>query len=125
MPFSEGFLSCMHHSIKVDICIIKVFHELCLWNDGNPTFIHPATGSFSAIDLSICSPSLFMDFNWVVHDDLAQISVMVRMITRVPVPYDWGEADAYPSADGLSGAIERGDRDRSLLGHLTGDGVDG
>ena len=45
-------------------------HELCLWNDGNPTFIHPATGSFSAIDLSICSPSLFMDFNWVVHDDL-------------------------------------------------------
>ena len=39
--------------------------ELCLWNDGNPTFIHPATGSFSAIDLSICSPSLFMDFNWV------------------------------------------------------------
>ena len=45
-------------------------HELCLWNDGNPTFIHPATGSFSAIDLSICSPSMFMDFNWVVHDDL-------------------------------------------------------
>ena len=45
-------------------------HELCLWNDGNPTCIHPATGSFSAIDLSICSPSLFMDFNWVVHDDL-------------------------------------------------------
>ena len=45
-------------------------HELCLWNDGNPTFIHPATGSFSATDLSICSPSLFMDFNWVVHDDL-------------------------------------------------------
>ena len=35
-------------------------HELCLWNDGNPTFIHPATGSFSAIDLSICSPSLFI-----------------------------------------------------------------
>ena len=45
-------------------------HELCLWNDGNPTFVHPATGSFSAIDLSMYSPSLFMDFNWVVHDDL-------------------------------------------------------
>ena len=45
-------------------------NDLCLWNDGSPTFIHPATGSFSAIDLSICSPSLFIDFNWGVHDDL-------------------------------------------------------
>ena len=45
-------------------------HDLCLWNDGSPTYIHPATGSFSAIDLSLCSPSLFMDFEWEVHDDL-------------------------------------------------------
>ena len=45
-------------------------HDLCIWNDGSPTYIHPATGSFSAIDLSICSPSLFLDFKWEVHDDL-------------------------------------------------------
>ena len=45
-------------------------NDLCLWNDGSPTYIHPATGSFSTIDLSICSPSLFIDFNWGVHDDL-------------------------------------------------------
>jgi ribonuclease HI len=45
-------------------------HDLCLWNDGSPTYIHPATGSFSAIDLTICSPSLFLDFEWEVHEDL-------------------------------------------------------
>ena len=45
-------------------------YRLCIWNDGNPTYIHPATGSLSAIDLSICSPSLFLDFKWDVHDDL-------------------------------------------------------
>ena len=45
-------------------------NDLCLWNDGSPTYIHPATGCVSAIDLSICSPSLFIDFDWEVHDDL-------------------------------------------------------
>ena len=45
-------------------------YDLCLWNDGCPTYIHPATGTFSAIDMSICSPSLFLDFEWQVHDDL-------------------------------------------------------
>jgi hypothetical protein len=39
----------------------------------NSNTIHntnPATGTFSAIDLSMCSPSLFWDFDWKVHDDL-------------------------------------------------------
>ena len=35
-------------------------YDLCLWNDGCPTYIHPATGTFSAIYMSICSPSLFL-----------------------------------------------------------------
>jgi ribonuclease HI len=43
--------------------------DLCFLNDGSYTYIHPATGSQSAIDLSICSPSIFMDFLWRVHDD--------------------------------------------------------
>ena len=45
-------------------------NELCLWNDNTHTYIHPATGSSSAIDLSLCSPSLFLDFEWSVHEDL-------------------------------------------------------
>ncbi|KAJ8050288.1 hypothetical protein HOLleu_03430 [Holothuria leucospilota] len=43
--------------------------DLCLLNDGSCTYIHPASGSRSAIDLSICSPAILMDLQWRVHDD--------------------------------------------------------
>ena len=56
-------------------------HELCLWIDGKPTFIHPAMGSFAAIYFSICSPSLFMDFNWVVHDDICGVTTFQHFKT--------------------------------------------
>ena len=44
-------------------------NDLCLLNDKSNTYLHPASGSFTAIDLTMCSPSLFMDFQWKVHDD--------------------------------------------------------
>ena len=31
--------------------------------------MHLATGTYSAIDLSVCDPSLFLDYKWKVHDD--------------------------------------------------------
>ena len=34
------------------------------------TYLHPATGSYSSLDLTICSPGIFPDFNWKVFDDL-------------------------------------------------------
>ena len=42
--------------------------SLCLWNTGSPTYIHPGSGSQTSIDLSICSPSIYMDFTWTVGD---------------------------------------------------------
>ena len=45
-------------------------HDLCIFNDGSKTHVDPATGSLSAIDISLCSPSLFVDFSWSVHEDL-------------------------------------------------------
>jgi ribonuclease HI len=46
-------------------------NNLCLLNNNNScTYIHPATGSQTAIDLAICDPSLFLDLDWSVHDDL-------------------------------------------------------
>ena len=45
-------------------------NSLCLLNDKSKTYLHPATGNYSALDLSICSPSLFLDFEWKVLDDL-------------------------------------------------------
>ena len=44
--------------------------DLCILNDGSATYIHPATVSTSALDLSICGPSLVLDYEWNIHDDL-------------------------------------------------------
>ena len=35
--------------------------NLCVLNNGSATYIHPATGSTSVLDLSTCSPSLVLD----------------------------------------------------------------
>ena len=44
-------------------------NDLCLFNDGSPTFLHSGHGTYSAIDLSFASPTLFDRFTWEVHDD--------------------------------------------------------
>ena len=44
-------------------------HDLCLLNDGSNTYLHPGYGTFSAIDLTICSPTIFMDLKWEVYED--------------------------------------------------------
>ena len=44
-------------------------HQLCMYNNKSNTYLHLATGTYSAIDLSICDPSLFLYYNWKVHDD--------------------------------------------------------
>ena len=40
-----------------------------MYNNKSNTYLHPTTGIYSAIGLSICDPYLFLDFNWKVHDD--------------------------------------------------------
>ena len=45
-------------------------HDLVLINDKSSTYLHPATGSYSSLDLTICSPGISPDFNWKVIDDL-------------------------------------------------------
>ena len=45
-------------------------HDLVLLHDKSSTYLHPATGSYSSLDLTICSPGIFPNFNWKVVDDL-------------------------------------------------------
>ena len=45
-------------------------HDLVMLNNKSSTYLHPVTGSYSSIDLTICSPEIFPDFNWKVVDDL-------------------------------------------------------
>ena len=44
--------------------------NLSLLNSGSPTYRHPATASFSAIDLSITHPAVYLDFCWQTVSDL-------------------------------------------------------
>lgn len=50
--------------------LITTNDQLILLNNGQPTHIHIANGSFSAIDLSLCSSGLAPKLNWDVHPDL-------------------------------------------------------
>ena len=45
-------------------------HDLVLLNDKSSTHLHPATGSYSSVDLSICSPGIFPELTWKVCDYL-------------------------------------------------------
>ena len=49
----------------------KIINEnnLCLLNIGMQTYINPFSRNTSAIDLTICDPSIYMDFSWQVYDD--------------------------------------------------------
>ena len=44
-------------------------NDLCLMNDKSYTYLHLATGTFSSLDLSLCHPSLLLDFDWSVCED--------------------------------------------------------
>ena len=58
--------------LRPDGKIIEDFianNDLNVFNDGSFTYLHPGNGSWSAIDLSLCSPSLYLDFKWNVDND--------------------------------------------------------
>ena len=44
-------------------------NDICLMNDKSNTFLDSGKGTFSALDLSLCHPSLYLDFNWSVCED--------------------------------------------------------
>ncbi|KAG1674651.1 Heat shock protein cognate 4 [Nymphon striatum] len=44
--------------------------NLCLYNDTSMTYLDLSAGTYSALDLTLCHPSLFQDFTWMVDGDL-------------------------------------------------------
>ena len=44
-------------------------NDICLMNDKSNTFLDEGKGTLSALDLSLCHPSLYLDFNWSVCED--------------------------------------------------------
>ena len=43
--------------------------DICILNNGKHTYLHPSTGTTSAIDLTLSSPTIYMDFQWDIHED--------------------------------------------------------
>ena len=44
-------------------------NNLLLYNNKSYTYLHPGTGTYSAIDLTFADSSFFLDYSWKVHDD--------------------------------------------------------
>ena len=76
--------------------------DLVLLNNDHPTHFDTRTQSFSCLDLSLCSPSLQLDFTWTVLDQFLSsdhFPILLSPTTYVPLPNpprwrfdraDWG-----------------------------------
>ena len=81
--------------------------ELRILNDGSSTYIHPATGSTSALDLSICGPSLVLDYEWNIHEDLCgsdhfPVILTSNAVEEEAAPNRWN----FKKADWLSFQVQ-------------------
>ena len=47
----------------------NIIEDFITKNDKSHTYLHPAIGKFSSLDLSMCHPSLLLDFDWTVSED--------------------------------------------------------
>lgn len=74
--------------------------NLCLMNNKQPTYIHPATGTTSSLDLSFCDPSLYLDYDWNVYDDLCGSDHFPVILSHFgPQPIDSTQTYRLKSAD--------------------------
>ena len=72
--------------------------DLCVLNNEEPTYIHP-NGSTSVIDLSLCCPSLFLELDWLMHDDLCGSDHFPIVIERCSGDSEKDETWNFKKAD--------------------------
>ena len=68
---------------------VLLTYPVSLLTDGTPTHYHPQTGSYSTIDLSICSSACLTDFAYGVTDDLRgsdHYPVYLSLVSPPPPP---------------------------------------
>ena len=61
-------------------------HDLVLLNNKSSTYLHPAIGSYSSLDLTICSPEIFPGFNWKVVYNLYGSDYFPIQVSEVGPP---------------------------------------
>ena len=111
-PFWGGNLLDTQGKIIDDLL---VNNDLTLYNDGSMTYHNIFTGSSSAIDLSICSSSIFLNFNWSVNEflhDSDHFPIHLNFVKNTPSSshIKWKEKEAdwvkYEQGIGLSREFE-------------------
>jgi exonuclease III len=82
------FWGCDNHDNKG--YIIEKFitdNDLFLLNNKSKTYIHPASGTKTAIDLTLCHPMLATDFAWsVIHDPHGSDHLPIIIEYKKPLP---------------------------------------
>ena len=73
--------------------------NLSLYNDGSMTYHNIYNNIFSAIDLSICSPAIHLNFNWTVDEFLHgsdHFPILLKYARNIPSdsPIKWKEEEA-------------------------------
>ena len=73
-----------------DMIASLIEHEdLSILNTGEPTHFHVQTGTFSMIDLSICSSNCYLDFAWRVNEDTHtpdHFPIIITVDDSIPAP---------------------------------------
>lgn len=63
-----GCNSTNRKGLEVETFLIQ--SNLCLLNNKSATYLHPATGTLSSLDLAFCDSSLYLNYTWSVYTDL-------------------------------------------------------
>lgn len=74
------------HPINAKGKVLELFignNDLCLLNTPSHTYLHPGHGTYSTIDLTLCSPELLLDFSWEVWTDLCGSDHFPIVVTPV------------------------------------------
>ena len=63
-------------------------NKLCILNNKSHTYLNSFTGSYSAIDLTLCDPVSYMDYGWKVRDDLCGSDHFPILLEILPPLHD-------------------------------------
>ena len=104
-------------------------NDVTLYNDGSMTYHNIYSNVFSAIDLSLSSPTIHLDFNWSVNgylhgSDHFPIHLKYARNSPLESPIKWKENEAdwvkFQSGISLSRDIESFDSHLELYDYCTG-----
>ena len=92
---SDSLNTCGNH-----IENLMTYYNLTILNKKTPTYIHPANGTKSFIDLTLADPFLNFDLKWEISDSLhGSDHFPITISTKLPIPQQLPEHWNFSRAD--------------------------